>query len=144
MSQFTVPKFIEHEAKIVGPLTFKQFVFVGIAGAICFFLYFTLAKINFFLFVLVSALLMAGAFALAFLKSGGRSLPTVLKNFFGFSMSTKLYLWKKKGGGLPPKIVEKISVKEVEEKEIPTVVGKSRLKNLSNQIETRTKGEIRE
>ena len=142
MDQFTVPKFIEHEAKIVGPLTFKQFVFVGIAGAVCFALYFTLGKTNFFLFVLLSALLMAGGFALAFLKSGGRSLPTVLKNFLGFSMSTKIYLWKKKGGGLPPQIVAQAPKEEKEE--VPTAVGKSRLKNLSKQIEIKTKEEIEE
>ena len=141
MDQFTVPKFIEHEAKIIGPLTFKQFVFVGIAGAVCFALYFTLGKTNFFLFVLVSGLLMAGGFALAFLKSGGRSLPTVLKNFFSFSMSTKIYLWKKKGGSLPPKIVEK-SIEE--DDDIPTVIGKRRLENLSKQIETKTKEEAEE
>ena len=142
MDQFTVPKFIEHEAKIIGFLTWRQFIFVGIAGAICFALYFTLGKTNFFLFVLISALLMAGGFALAFLKSGGRSLPVVLKNFFSFSMSPKIYLWKKKGGNLPPKIIEKAPEKE--EEEVPTVAGKSRLKNLSKQIETKNKKEIEE
>ena len=138
MDQFTVPKFIEHEAKIVGPLTFKQFIFVGIAGAICFILYFTLGKVNFFLFLLLAIILMVGGFALAFLKSGGRSLPVVLKNFFSFSMSPKIYLWKKKGG-LPPKIIEKIEEipKEVKENSVPTMTGKSRLKNLSNEIETK-------
>ena len=91
MDQFTVPQFIEHEAKIVGPLTFKQFVFIGVAGAICFIFYFT---VPFFVFILLSIAIMLGGFALAFLKSGGRTLPIVLKNFFSFSTAPNIYLWK--------------------------------------------------
>ena len=80
---------------------------------------------------------MLGGFALAFLKSGGRSLPVVLKNFFGFSISPKIYLWKKKGG-LPPKIIEKQeTLEETEESPVPKIIGKSRLKNLSSEIETK-------
>ena len=140
MDQFTVPQFIEHEAKIVGPLTFKQFIFIGIAGAICFILYFT---VPFFIFILATIFLMLGGFAFAFLKSGGRSLPTVLKNFFTFSLSPKIYLWKKKGG-LPPKIIEKAAppLEEAGGTEVPTAVGKSRLKDLSTQVETKVKEEI--
>ncbi|GAF89161.1 unnamed protein product, partial [marine sediment metagenome] len=109
-----------------------QFIFVGIAGAICFILYFA---IPFFLFVLASIVIMLGGAALAFLKSGGRSLPTVLKNFLSFSLKPKLYLWKKKGG-LPPKIIEeKLKLEEDEEAPVPKIIGKSRLKNLSSEIE---------
>ena len=137
MDQFTVPKFIEHKAKIVGPLTFNQFIFVGVAGAICFVFYFT---VPFFIFILLSIVVMLGGFALAFVKSGGRSLPTVLKNFLFFSFAPKIYLWKKKGG-LPPKIIEKAPLpKEEKEAPVPTIAGKSRLKNLSTQIETKNKG----
>ena len=137
MDQFTVPKFIEHKAKIVGPLTFNQFIFVGVAGAICFVFYFTAP---FFIFILLSIVVMLGGFALAFVKSGGRSLPVVLKNFLFFSFAPKIYLWKKKGG-LPPKIIEKAPLpKEEKEAPVPTIAGKSRLKNLSTQIETKNKG----
>lgn len=134
MDQFTVPKFIEHEPKVIGPLTFKQFVFVGIAGAICFILYFT---VPFYVFLLATIILMVMGIALAFFKSGGRPLPVVLKNFFSFSLKPKMFLWKKKGG-LPPKIIEKQEVmEEAEEAPVPRVVGKSRLKNLSSEIETK-------
>ena len=135
MDQFTVPQFIEHEAKIVGPLTFKQFIFIGVAGAICFIFYFTTP---FFFFILATIVIMLGGFALAFLKSGGRSLPLVLKNFFRFSLAPKMYLWKHKAG-LPPKIMKIAPMpKEVEKASVPTVAGKSRLNMLSTQIETKT------
>ena len=136
MDQFTVPKFIEHEAKIVGPLTFKQFIYVGIAGAICFALYFT---VSFFIFILASIVIMLMGFALAFWQTGGRSLPNVLKNFLFFSLTPKIYLWKKKSG-LPPKIIEKKEeLEETEEAPVPKIVGKSRLKNLSTEIEINRK-----
>jgi hypothetical protein len=139
MPQFTVPQFIEYEPKIVGPFTFKQFIYVGIAGAICFFLYFTLAKVSFFLFILISAIIISGALALAFLKSGGRSLPVVIKNFFVFSISPKIYLWKKKNT-LPPKIIaEPIEMKEEREATTITIAGKSRLRDLSTHVETKVK-----
>ena len=134
MDQFTVPQFIEHEPKIVGPFTFKQFIFIGIGGAFCFVLYFT---VPFFIFILCSIVIMLMAFALAFLKSGGRTLPVVLKNFFFFSLSPKIYLWKKKSGGLPPKIIEKAPPVEETRETVPTIANKSRLKDLSTQIETK-------
>ncbi len=77
MDQFTIPQFIEHEAKIVGPLTFRQFIYVGVAGAICFVFYFT---VPFYFFVLGAIIAMFFGVVLAFGKMEGRSLPTILKN----------------------------------------------------------------
>jgi hypothetical protein len=50
--RFSIPQFIEHTPKIIGPLTFKQFSFIGGAGAICFVLYFLLPQIIFIIFFL--------------------------------------------------------------------------------------------
>lgn len=140
--RFTVPQFIEHEAKIVGPLTFKQFVYIGFAGAICFILYFSLGKTNFFLFLLLAMVLMSTAIGLAFLKIGGRSLPTILGSFLKFSFSSKMYLWKKKEA--PIIIFKKVKKPKKEEKkeeeELPLKIAeKSLLKKLSTKIETQTK-----
>jgi len=137
--RFTVPQFIERETPIVGPLTFKQFIFVGIAGAICFFLYFTIGKANFFLFIVASLIIGAIAVALAFLQIGGRSLPIILANFFRFSLSPKIYIWRKKE--LPVTIFKKEEVKKEEKvEELPLKIAeKSQLKKIKTQIETRTK-----
>jgi len=134
--KFTVPQFIEHEAKIVGPLTFKQFVFVGVAGAVCFVLYFAFP---FSLFLLASIFLGGGAVALAFLKIGGRGLPTVLGNSLKFLISPKMYIWRKKEA--PVKIFKKEEIKkEVAEEGLPLKIAeKSQLKKLRTQIETKTK-----
>ncbi|MBI2450323.1 MAG: PrgI family protein [Candidatus Nealsonbacteria bacterium] len=132
MDQFTVPQFIEHKPKIVGPLTFQQFIYVGAGGVICFFLYFT---VPFFFFILGTIIILSIAALLAFGQSGGRPLPLVFKNFIAFTLQPKIYLWKKKVGP-PPKLVqaEKPKPAEVKETPVPTMIGKSHLKDLSSQI----------
>ncbi len=134
--RFTVPKFIEHEAKIVGPLTFRQFIYIGMAGGICFILYFT---IPFSIFLVACLILGGGAIALAFLKIGGRSLPTILGNFLKFSISPKIFIWRKVE--TPIKVFKKEKIKKEEaEEELPLKIAeRSQLKKLRAQIETQTK-----
>ncbi|MFQ6049458.1 MAG: PrgI family protein [Candidatus Paceibacterales bacterium] len=136
--RFTIPQFIEYEAKIVGPLTFKQFIFVGLAGATAFVLYFMVP----FSIFLISCFALGGiALAFAFLKIGGRSFSTVLGSFLKFILSPKIYLWKKKES--PVKVfIKKEKPKEEEEKEeeLPLKIAeKSQLKRIKTQIETRAR-----
>ena len=139
--RFTVPQFIEMEPKIIGPLTFKQFVFVGIAGAVCFLLYFSIGKTNFFLFLLISIVLVLGSLALAFLKIGGRSLPTILGNSLKFLISPKLYIWQKREFKIEVfKKEEKIKKVEEKTEKLPLKIAKdSRLKKLRTEVEIKTK-----
>ncbi len=135
--RFTVPQFIEHEAKIVGPLTFKQFLFIGAAGVICFVLYFSLGKLNFLLFLLISIILLIGSLVLAFLQIGGRGVPTILGNLLRFSLGSKVYIWKKKEKQV---IVFKKEEVEKEIEEAPLKIPEnSRLKKLRTEIETKAK-----
>lgn len=137
--RFTVPQFIEHEAKIIGPLTFKQFVFIGAAGAICFVFYFTIGQGNFLLFLVLSILILGAGAGLAFLKIGGRGLPTILANFFRFILDSKMYIWKKGRTSIAP--FKRIEIKkEVKEGELPLKTAEaSQLKKIRTQIETKTK-----
>src|SRR3989344_169265 len=99
--RFTVPQFIEHEAKIVGPLTFRQFIYIGLAGGLIFIFYFTFGKKAPLIFLLISIILFVLAAAMAFVKIGGRGLPTILMNVFKFSVSPKMYIWKQKSNNNP-------------------------------------------
>ncbi|MBI2041403.1 MAG: PrgI family protein [Candidatus Nealsonbacteria bacterium] len=132
MDQFTVPQFIEEKAKVIGPMTFQQFIYVGTAGAICFVLYFT---IHFFFFIMASLVIFSFAAILAFGKSNGRPLPVVIKNIFIYRMRPKIYLWKKKVGP-PLKLIQakKPEAAGIRESPVPTAVGKSKLKDLSDQV----------
>jgi len=134
---YIVPQFIERESKIFGPFTFKQFIFIGIAGGISIVLYFTIK--SFALFLILALLLMGGALALAFFKKSGFSLPKLIQNFFIFLTKPKIYLWGRKT--IPPKISKKM-VKPEEEKEEGSplkIAGKSLLRNLHSLLETKSK-----
>ena len=134
--RFTIPQFIEHEPKIVGPLTFRQFSFIGVAAAICFILYYT---VPFSVFLIACLILGGGAMALAFLRIGGRSLPTILGNFLKFSVSPKIFIWRKIEA--PIKVFKKERIKKEEaEEELPLKIAeKSQLKKIRTQIEIQTK-----
>ena len=134
--RFTIPQFIEHEPKIVGPLTFRQFSFIGVAAAICFILYYT---VPFSVFLIACLILGGGAMALAFLRIGGRSLPTIFGNFLKFSVSPKIFIWRKIEA--PIKVFKKERIKKEEaEEELPLKIAeKSQLKKIRTQIEIQTK-----
>jgi len=139
--RFTIPQFIEHEAKIVGPLTFKQIIFIGTAGVVCFVLYFL---VPFSVFLVACLILGSGGIALAFLKIGGRSLPLTLVNFLKFSAMPKIYIWKKReqpGIKVYKKKIESGATLPAEnEQELPLKIGgESQLKKLHTEIEIKTK-----
>ena len=90
--EHTVPQFIEREPPIVGPMTFKQFIIVGVAGAFCIFIYFFIPLTY---FIIIAVIVMGSAIALAFVKIQSVPLPTYLKVFFLFLFKPKIYLWEK-------------------------------------------------
>ena len=135
--EFTVPQFIERAPRIVGPLTFKQFVFIGIAGGICLFLYFA---VSFPTFIIAAIFLMGGAFALAFFKIEKTALPIVIKNFFLFLFKAKVYLWKRSITTHVLKKIEKMPEPEKEKGVMLKVTRHSHLRALTTRLETKTRG----
>lgn len=136
--QFTIPQFISREARIVGPLTFKQLVFIGAAAGIVLFLYFTVAARSFVFFIISSIFFLGWALALAFLKIEKTPLPIVIKNFLFFLFKPKIFLWKKKLDS--PKVIQlREKIEETEEESPLKVGGKSRIKQLYTHLETKAK-----
>lgn len=131
---YTVPQFIEKEPKIAGPFTFKQLAFVLAAAGLAVLLYFLLPL---FLFVLAAIVLGGTALALAFLRVGGISLPSVAKNFFVFLTKPKVYLWEKKT--VFPKIIKtkEPPKKELEGESVLKVAQGKLLRKLSAFLETK-------
>ncbi len=138
--EFTVPQFIENEAKIVGPLTFRQSIYIGAGGGLCFFLFFTTPM---YVFAPLAIIIMAMAAGLAFLKVQSISLPSYIKNFFFFLFKPKVYLWKKKNLPLKffsqEKATEKpTTIEDKEGKNSPLKISKkSRLNELNTEIESK-------
>ena len=91
--RFQVPQFIEKESQIVGPLTLKQFAWLG-GGAFLMFMFFIIFP--FVVFIILSVLVAAAALALAFLKIDQMPLPNYLMNFINYLLNPKQYKYKQK------------------------------------------------
>lgn len=88
--QFQVPQFIEVEDKIFGPLTFKQFIYMGGGAGACYLLWRLLP-----LYIAAPFIVIVGglAAALAFFQFNGRPFILALESGFYFLLRSKLYLW---------------------------------------------------
>ncbi len=132
--QFKVPQFIEQEAKIAGPLTFKQFALVGGAGGISLVLFLTVS-LPIFLISTIFLLFIAASFA--FIKIGGIPLPSILKNSLLSFMSPKRFIWKWEKGLTYQKIIKikKEPLKKEEKGVMPKIAPKSKLEELISKME---------
>lgn len=90
--QFQVPQFIETEDKIIGPLTLKQFMYVGSATGAAILIFFLVDSIA--LFIMIGGVLEAIALALAFAKPYGRPLPKLVVSAFKFLWNPQVYVWQ--------------------------------------------------
>lgn len=93
--RFQVPQFIEIEDKIFGPLTFKQFVYMGGGLAMAFVVY---ELLPLYIAVIIILPILAFAGALAFYKPYNPSqLPfsSLVESAFKYIVNEKLYIWKK-------------------------------------------------
>jgi len=140
--QFSVPQFIEHEPKIIGPLTFKQVIIVAIMLIPCIIFYFVLP---FILFLLLSLACLGLGIVLALGKIQGIPITDVLLKSIGFNLKPKRYIWQKteikkelmpvfhkKPTAAPTSLKEK----EEEKEKLPLKIAeKSRLKKLLTELE---------
>ena len=132
--RFQVPQFIEREARIVGPFTFKQFIYLGVPTAAAFFLYFVAP---FFVFIFSAVVFLSIGFLFAFVNVGGRSFPTILMNFLHFTARPKTYIWKKGEAPLgTSQTTYEEPVQEGIQKPEVKLVKESKIKTLATHVET--------
>ena len=93
MSQYQVPQFIDVEDKVFGPLTIKQFLYLG-GGALMNVIVYSVFKP--WVLLVLGFPFAALALALAFYKYNGVPFPKVFISMTRYVFSKKLYLWKKK------------------------------------------------
>lgn len=91
--RFQVPQFIEVEDKIFGPLTFKQFIYMGGGVGMSVLFYLFTPKLIAFLLIVPS---LAFAAALAFFKINNKPFINIVEAYFKYLISSKLYIWKKR------------------------------------------------
>ncbi|HBM46144.1 MAG: hypothetical protein UT05_C0003G0083 [Parcubacteria group bacterium GW2011_GWF2_38_76] len=101
--QFQVPQFIEIEDKVIGPFTFRQFLFLLGAGGGSFAIYRIIpAPFSYLLIAPVAGL----GLALAFYKVNNRPFTTMVESWFKFSLGNKRYLWKKEATTIKKEAME--------------------------------------
>jgi uncharacterized membrane protein len=128
--RFQVPQFIEIEDKIFGPLTFKQFIYVGGGVGACVILFLFLPN---FIALILSAPIAAFAGALAFFKINDKPFIHLVEAFFKYHTGSKLYIWKKKEKKPEPKKEDSES-KPVEKVYVPKL-SQSKLKQLAWRLD---------
>src|ERR1700741_4699631 len=90
--RFEVPQFIEVEDKIIGPFTWKQFIYLAGGGGAVLVLFFMLP---FFLFAIFGIPIAALAGFLAFHQVNNRPFADFLESVVTYVSGRKLYLWRK-------------------------------------------------
>ena len=118
--RFQVPQFIEVEDKIFGPLTFKQFIYIAGGVGFCVVLFLFLPK---FLAIIIGLPVILFAAALAFYKINDKPFINVVEAFVKYTLTNKLYIWKKeekapvaKGEGSKP--LEQVYVPKLSESKL--------------------------
>ena len=136
-----MPQFIEIEDKIIGPFTWKQFLYLagGVGGSVMAWLF--IPKI---IAVVLIAILMGLSAALAFYKYNKRPFIILLESWVNYTFRSKLYIWKKRESSPQEPSLEE----EAEALINPTVyvpkMSDSKLKDLSwaLDIDHRERGEV--
>ena len=124
--RFQVPQFIEIEDKIFGPLTFKQFIYVAGGAGLSVVLFLFLP-----IFLAIILALPIGLFsaALAFYKVNGKPFVNVVEAFVKYTLTNKLYIWKKTDNSRPTTDDNK-NTKPIEQIYVPKL-SESKLKELT-------------
>lgn len=91
--RFQVPQFIDIEDKIFGPLTIKQFIYIAGGAGLCFILFRVLPLI---IVIPLGVVIIGFSLGLAFYQVNNKPLIYILQSAFGYYISSKLYLWKRK------------------------------------------------
>jgi len=144
--RFQVPQFIEVEDKIFGPLTFKQFVYVGGAGGICVILILLLPNVLAFI---LAAPVAALGLALAFYKVNEKPFINLLEAAFNYMTTNKLYIWRKTDNLQPTTYnerkggpIEQIYVPKLSESKLRDLTWSLDIKENQNPVTKNTEDEL--
>ena len=90
--RFQVPQFIEIEDKVVGPLSFRQFIYLVGGGGLSFIIYSFLPLI---VAIPLIAVVITFSLGLAFYKFNNKPFSYLVESSIKYFMASKLYIWKK-------------------------------------------------
>lgn len=97
--QFKIPQNVQMEDKIVGPLTLKQLIIVGIGGGIDYFLYVSLAKVYVLVvWILPVAIIGILTLLIAFVKIQGMTFIQYVLSALEFNFIPRRRIWTQGAG----------------------------------------------
>ncbi len=122
--QYPVPQFQDIEDKIIGPLTFKQFLYIlGGVGA-SYAIMQTLPKgLNYLIIAPIAGL----SLALAFYRINNQPFINIIESAFYYAIRNKLYLWSHKKKYKKTKLIQSNTEKSIE---VPNI-SDSKMKDLA-------------
>jgi hypothetical protein len=134
--QYKVPRHVDYKAKIVGPATFSQLLYIGAAGIVILFIYFLIGDSPFF--VPVAVILGGGGVSLAFLQVAGQPLPEYIRKMILFSTSSREYIWEKKIVPMEEAFTRRVKVENKEDEKEASSKSKQRgsIRDIASKIET--------
>lgn len=90
--QFQMPQFLDIEDKVIGPFTFKQFLFLVGGGGLAYISYKFLGWFYGFVFI---AFFAGMGIALAFWKPNKRSAIIMFQAFLVYLFNKRMYVWQR-------------------------------------------------
>jgi hypothetical protein len=90
--QYQVPQFIEVEDKLFGPLTFKQFIYLGGGLGLA---YIAFTYVPSFLRIFVALLAVGLGVSLAFVKINNKPFIYMMEAAAKYIIHPRLYVWRK-------------------------------------------------
>jgi len=143
--QFKVPQNVQREDTIIGPITFKQLLILGIGGGITYAVYMLLAT-RYFIEIWLGPVLILGGLtvAFAFLKIHEMTFHQYLMSYIEFNFRAKKRIWSK--GADTPFVAsfQKASKKDTVKKEILKVKNQRNLNELTKILDSYGKSEMDE
>lgn len=89
---YQVPRYIDAEPTILGPLTFKNVITILIVGAVLAVFYFILQPVQ---FAFLAVPIVGATVALMFVKANGRPLISYVQALFQFALKPQIFIWKR-------------------------------------------------
>lgn len=128
MAQYEVPQFIERETRLLGPLTVRQTLILGVMVLLLFILYFFVKT---FVLAIIAFVLAGIGATLVFIQINGRPLSNFLFSYAAYFLNPKLYIWRKRAD--EPLVRPRFRRSKVlQEKEKPKAIDETRIKEIAD------------
>ena len=134
--QFKVPQDVQREDTIIGPITLKQMIILGVGGGIAYAIYVSLAKTYFMeIWLPPVAIVSAITLAFTFLKIHNLPFHVFLMNFIEYNLLAKKRTWTQGTGDTFVSSYENLKKKKEKKLDKKEKKKEKNLKELTNIVD---------